>query len=620
MKKIYTLVAAALLSVSAFAQFKWDTVSYTGAFPVANGKTGIYSNDWTTGWTNWDPQNATYGAVTKTQTGDITANTTWDSNEVVLLNGFVHVTGGAELTIKPGCVVIGRQYNSTSSDCGVLVITAGSKIHAVGRPDKPIVFTSQQAKGSRSWGDWGGIVLLGKAPVNTKTNTVANPDDGKWNIMKIEGFLTDDVKRHFGGIVPNDNSGELAYVRIEFAGVSLNPNVFNQEINSLTLGGVGSGTQIHHIQVSFAGDDAYEFFGGSVDAKYLIGFRTSDDDFDTDMGYNGRIQFGLVIKDPDSEVKDNASNGGDANGFECDNTASSPYNCSVPSNISGNPAPYNDAAYWTSLHTQPTFSNITLIGPYGDGTKYGSPVNPRDPAHNHSAAAHLRRNNAQSILNSLFVGFHTGLRYQDAGTFDNISATADSTCTFKNNYLIGIQTTKFVLDAGNGFDATWYRNYAATNNIDTTKVVADLDFEAPAFNNLDAAIRDYRIGSTSFAATGAVWNDINIKGDKQSPVLPPVEPNDTTGVKEIVGLSSISLYPNPTNNNVNIEFNLNEKTSVVITVVDLTGKSVKTVANSEFTSGNNHISFSANDLNNGVYFVRMESETGSKTLRLVVVK
>ncbi|HAN66285.1 MAG TPA: hypothetical protein DCQ34_08510, partial [Chitinophagaceae bacterium] len=133
--------------------------------------------------------------------------------------------------------------------------------------------------GSRTPGDWGGIVLLGNAPTNRSTTPI------------IEGG----INSQYGGNIPTDNSGVLKYVRIEFAGIAADPN---SEINGLTLGGVGSGTTLENIQVSYGNDDAYEFFGGTVNAKNLIAFATADDDYDFDFGYTGRIQFGITLRDP----------------------------------------------------------------------------------------------------------------------------------------------------------------------------------------------------------------------------------------------------------------------------------------------------------------------------------
>lgn len=225
--------------------------------------------------------------------GNITKNSVVKNNgKPYLLKGFAYVKPGFTLTIEPGVVIKGDLATKAS-----LIIEPGAKIIAEGTADKPIVFTSNQAKGSRKPGDWGGLILLGKAPVN-KTPAI------------VEGENT----TQFGGTDAADNSGILKYVRIEFAGIAFETD---KEINGLTFGGVGSGTTVDYVQVSNSGDDAFEWFGGTVNAKHLISYRTLDDDFDTDNGFSGNVQYGLILRDP--LIADQA---GDSNGFESDNDAS----------------------------------------------------------------------------------------------------------------------------------------------------------------------------------------------------------------------------------------------------------------------------------------------------------
>ena len=207
--------------------------------------------------------------------GDITTNTTLRSIDQNLLSGFVYVTNGVTLTIQPGTVIKGQK-----SSKGTLIIEPGGKIIAEGTATEPIVFTSDQPKGSRNYGDWGGIVLTGNAPVNPTSKP------------QIEGG----PRTTYGGTVANDNSGILKYVRIEFPGFPLEPN---KELNGLTMGGVGSGTTIEYVQVSYCGDDSYEWFGGNVNAKHLIAYKGWDDEFDTDYGYQGKLQFLLGVRDRD---------------------------------------------------------------------------------------------------------------------------------------------------------------------------------------------------------------------------------------------------------------------------------------------------------------------------------
>lgn len=288
----------------------------------------------------------------------ITVNTRWTADKRYLLQGTVSVKAGATLTIDPGTVILG---DKATKAC--LVIERGAKINAEGTVTKPIVFTSAQPKGSRSYGDWGGIIILGDAPTNKPTNTI------------IEGINN---APSYGGTNANDNSGILKYVRIEFCGIALSQN---NEINGLTLGGVGAGTKIEYVQVTQSGDDSFEWFGGTVNAKYLISHKSFDDDFDTDFGYVGNVQFGLALRDP------NVADISNSNGFESDND-----------NTAATPEP----------RTAANFSNITLIGALDRGV---SNINPQ-----FGRAAHLRRNTRQAIFNSILTGFPVGIHVDGTNT------------------------------------------------------------------------------------------------------------------------------------------------------------------------------------------------------------
>jgi len=590
MKKIY-LSAAALLACSLLSAqaFTWNVVPYKGAFPITDGLTGTSSNNWTAGWAEWNPETKVYGAPTTTVTGDISVNTTWSG--IVYLNGFVHVIGGAELTIQPGTIIRGKQTDLSVTP-GVLVIARGSKIHAIGTPTNPIIFTSIKSEtAGRASGDWGGVVLCGNGLVNVHTLTTTV---GAFKEMKVEGFVTDEPNgyRHFGGNNPADNSGEMSYVRIEFAGVSLNPAILNNEINGLTLGAVGSGTKLDHIQVSFSGDDSFEWFGGTVDAKYLIANRGKDDDFDTDNGFSGRVQFGLAIRDP--YIADDSDPTYASNGFECDNNGVGAY--------SGLPL------------TKAVFSNMTMVGPYGDGTAYGvlSSVNSH-----HAAAAHLRRNMAQSVFNSLFVGWKQGLRYQQAATLDNITApiSADSANFFQNNVITDVNSTSGTLTAtqttfvndGVIFPQTWYNAYATTSNIDTVKTVPQVNF-VNAFVAL-GTVPDYRLNALSQVATGALFSNPKLVGGFTA----LTEAENT--------LSSVVVYPNPATQNTTISFTLVENNKVSISVYDVLGNLVSLVSqNNDFAKGNNKVSINTSSLSSGIYYISLEANGSKETKKLVISK
>lgn len=221
----------------------------------------------------------------------VVESTTWRAGRTYLLDGLVFVDSGARLVIEPGVTVLGGPG-------AALVVTRDASVHARGTVVEPIVFTSAKAAGARASGDWGGVVLLGSAPINR----------GRAN---IEGIPPDDSRGVFGGNDPASNCGLLEFVRVEFAGYEIGQD---NELNGLTLGGCGADTIIRHVQVHRAHDDGVEIFGGSVDLRYVIVSHARDDAFDWDMGWTGRAQFLIVQQHPDM---------GDA-GFEGDNWKDEP--------------------------------------------------------------------------------------------------------------------------------------------------------------------------------------------------------------------------------------------------------------------------------------------------------
>ena len=576
MKKIY-LSAAALLACSflnAQSAFTWDVTSYKGAFPVTDNTT---ATDWTSGWANWDPENTNYAAPTSTITGDISTNTSISG--VVYLNGIVHVKNNATLTIAAG-TVIRCKPNDVSLTPGTLIITKGSKIQAQGTASQPIVFTSNNTvSNGRNPGDWGGVVILGNGVINTG-GVSTNP-----NVSKVEGFATTDPLRYYGGTNDADNSGVLSYVRIEFAGVALDPLQANSEINGLTLGGVGSGTKIDHIQVSFCGDDAFEWFGGTVDAKYIIAYRTTDDDFDTDFGFRGRVQFGLSVKDPN--IWD-AISGGASNGIESDNNGTSPF-LSLPL-------------------TKPVFSNFTFIGAKGDGTVYGAVTLPSGEAH--EAAAHIRRNSSHSVFNSLILGYEKGLRLQNAVTLDNFNApsTADSVAVIANTNITPEISSTYITESATVFNQNWYHTYSTANNNDTVTTIAQINF-VNAFVQL-GNVPDYRLAAASTASTGAAFTH-------------PAFVGGFTGINEVSSVikNSFVLYPNPASENTTIAFDIVEKNKVSISVYDVLGNLVSIISQeNEFEKGNNTISLNTSNLSSGIYYISLEVNGAKETKKLVINK
>jgi len=376
------------------------------------------------------------GKPTVTLQGAITANTTLTKSKYYLIKGNVYVQSPAELTIEAGTIIYGDKVSK-----GALVINRGAKIHAVGTAGAPIVFTSSAPLNYRNYGDWGGLVILGKA---------VNNQNATQTIEGISGATGDDGK--YGGTDDADNSGELQYARIEFAGIALSTD---NELNGLTMGSVGSGTKIDHVQVSFSGDDSYEWFGGKVNAQYLIAYKGWDDDFDTDFGFTGNVQYAVSHRDPNSADKSGS------NAFESDNDGAG-----------------STAAAKNPL-TAPKFSNVTWFGP-GTYARLGSgALNKSNYSANFQFGGHLRRNSAIQVYNSIFIG-----SYLEGVHFDKTNPAA----VFKGNYFgrTGINVSKAVKKATTG---------NADGDIDLT------NFEADNFFAADQATVDLSTVITGMTAT-----------------------------------------------------------------------------------------------------------------------
>lgn len=542
MKSLYLSIGAILTALTLQAQPFFTQTTYRGAFPVTDNTA---ATDWTNGWANWDPENTNYGAPTTTVSTDITSNTTWSG--IVSLQNKVYVKNNATLTIEPGTIIRGDAATQ-----GSLIITKGSKIMAVGTSSQPIVFTSANAVGNRAEGDWGGLVLLGKA-VNNQPGGVAN----------IEG-IAPSTDTEYGGNDDNDNSGVLQYVRIEFAGIALQPT---KEINGLTFGSIGKGTTVDHIQVSFSGDDSYEWFGGTVDCKYLIAYRGLDDDFDTDFGFRGRVQFGLVIRD-----KDLSDAAGDSNAFECDNDGTG----------SG-----------ATPQTAPIFSNITIVGPKGDGsiTLPGG--------EKFEKSFRLRRNSAVSIFNSLSTGWEKALSVEGSSTEDNY--TTNDTAVFANNILADYAAGTNAITAASSFYATIF----TPDNNDSTTTVAQINW-VDIFATLGTT-PDARLSNGSAAATGASFTDAKFNGQ-------------LVELTEAVAFNSIQLYPNPVNDAATIVLNSEEGHTVNVTLTDLSGKIVAELYNGTTNPGETSIQWNSNNVQAGLYTIVIRTENALSTVKCLISK
>lgn len=343
-----------------------------------------------------------------------TGNRILSADTLYTLTGLYFVPTGFRLTIPAGTVIQG-------DTAATLIVQPGGKIIASGTVSRPIVFTSRKAPGLRNPGDWGGIIILGSAPTN-QINPV------------IEGGI---IPGTYGGSVSNDSSGVMRYVRIEFPGYRFQQD---NEVNGLTMGGVGSRTVIENIQVSYSFDDSYEWFGGTVNARNLVAFGGTDDEFDSDFGWQGNIQFAFGMKD---RLKWDPT--GQSNGFESDNEGS---------------ASYKDP------RTYPKFSNITLIGPIRIDNDTTVPAGSETRWQYVTVS---RRGTMECIYNSILMGYPGGYSLRD---LPSLTAANGDTLQARN---ISLQVYPGV-------------TYPVINQVGTLAgFSASTWFNTPAYGNLGGA-------------------------------------------------------------------------------------------------------------------------------------
>lgn len=309
----------------------------------------------------------------------LAANTVLSCDTIYVLNDKIYVADGKSITINPGTVVK-APFVTPGTDQNALIVSRGGKIFAPGTKECPIVFTSTDdgmngAYGMGNRGKWGGIVLLGRAT----NNLFASPAGGPLStpvagVGFIEGFTAAEPRNLHGMPVgmndDNDNSGIMTYVSIRHGGAVVAPN---NELNGLTLGSVGKGTTLSHLEVVANADDGFEFFGGSVDLKYASVAFNDDDGMDYDLGWKGRGQFWVVVK---TDVTTAA--GGD-NGFECD----------------------GDDGNAGSFYTSPKIYNATCIGSKGINGVAGDA----------GTALELKEATRGIIRNCIFAGYTDGTTF-----------------------------------------------------------------------------------------------------------------------------------------------------------------------------------------------------------------
>ena len=386
--------------------------------------------------------------------GRITSDTTFTSDNVYLLNGAVFIEAPARLTIEAGTTIYGQSETS-----GTLVIARGAQILANGTADAPIVMTSDQLVGERARGDWGGLIINGRAPLNVPGS-------------EAEGEGDTGV---YGGDDPDDDSGHLYYLRVEFAGAELSPD---NELNGIAFQGVGRETEVDHVMVKFNKDDGLEFFGGTVEVKHVICFAIADDSYDWTDGWQGKGQFLIAMQmgdDADQGIE--ADNNGDANDL--------------------------------TPRSNPTIYNMTLIG---DPYEY--------PGLESDTGILLREGTAATIRNFIVKGFkEAAIDVDHAATFQQVTdgaLTLASGIIHQNCFVEGCDG-EFLPDSDD-----------AESSISTKEFVTDSD---DVHIGLDAMIGEEASDACAFCPYSLLQPERNFRPRDGSPatngqVSPTVPPND----------------------------------------------------------------------------------------------
>lgn len=532
------------------------------------------------------PQNT----VTITDAG-LNGDATWTAGNTYLLDGFVYLESGT-LTIEPGTVIKGKATPTTGDNASALIITRDAKIMARGTSELPVIFTAEDDDvvltddlTHEDRGLWGGVVLLGYGVLGDETTEAS-----------IEGIPAGETRAVYGGTDDEHNAGILQYVSIRHGGAELAPG---DEINGLSVAGVGSGTLLENIEVFANSDDGFEFWGGTVNARYLVAAFCGDDAFDWDDGWRGNGQFWFAIQGDDE-----AGSAGEHDGASPDDN---------------------------ERYARPNIFNATFIGPGVD-------------AANDDVALMMRDGTGGMYANSIFTEFPgAAIEVEDRAA----AVGADSRRHMENGDLVFLNNIWYGFGAGNELaagqmiqvtgdaeDATaafLISHLTGNSNTIEDPVISGISREpnggldprpqpqSPAWHNV-AGIQDafnvngleqtgYRgaFGSENWAKS---WTALDVLGYFGGLYV------SATGMATN-NFRMEQNYPNPFSGSTTIEYYLPEAVNVTLSVFDITGKPVQTIVNQKQAEGAHKVTVSG--LQRGIYFCQMVAG-GTKAVNKMIVK
>ena len=574
-----------LLTGGADLEDDWfDNVNYRGAFGSSN---------WAAGWSALDQ----LGYMGDLPAGDpgqvsvfenITEDATWTPDNEYILSGFVFVEPGVTLTIEPGTVVKGSP--GQAENASALIVARGAQIFAEGTADDPIIFTALSDDVNDpadlpvdARGLWGGLIVLGDASLNSSPG-----------VTQIEGIPTNEPLGEYGGMNDEDNSGVVRYVSIRYGGTDIGAG---NEINGLTMGGVGSGTTVEFVEVYNNADDGFEWFGGTVDAKWLVSAFNADDAFDIDEGWRGRGQYFFSIQGEDDGDHAGEHDGG------TDPEDGMPF-------------------------TTPVIANATYVG---SGLASGNA--------NNGLGLLFRDNFGGSYYNSVLTEFFgtAGISIEDLDSGEDSRARLDEgTIVVANNLWWDFGGSNDINDIGNGEDWT-IAHLTANNNDIAEPMLAGIsrtnDGGLDPRPNMDSPLLgagadlgddwfdavDYR-GAFDLDLWVEGWtalSDLGYLGDLVDRTNIAIEPISDE-IPEAFTL--MQNYPNPFNPTTTIEFTVDATQFVTLKVFDVIGREVEVLANEVLNAGRYEYQFDAANLPSGMYFYQIVGEKATVTKTMLLLK
>ena len=514
--------------------------------------------------------------------GDLTADATWTSDNTYYLNNQLFVKDGVTLTIEAGTEILGRYDANYSADnpAPCVVVEQGGMIMAEGTVDAPITFRSELDPDDANYGNgrglWGGLIINGYAPISN-TGGVSN----------VEGLTS----VQYGGTDPDDNSGVLRSVRVWNGGSSIAPD---NEINGITLAGVGRGTTVEYCEVALNLDDGFEMFGGTVDLKHCAVFAVGDDAFDTDNGYQGRGQFLLVVRADDSDKAhemDNATNG----------------------DLDSQP------------RSHPHFANVTVIS---------SPAHAED-------GLRLREGTGGDFRNYIIHGANDGVRNDENGsevvTQDLTEAAAAGHPDYL--YISGSMIMNGLADVpwddfDEEGDGTWTGTYVSESaglsiSVDADGMPEMLDVTPAlggiAYEGVDDVIEDDFFEQVNYKGAFGSHNWMEGWSGMMSYVtMLNLEEKDSHVISDEISL--LGNYPNPFNPSTEIAFELGKSYGIVsLKVFNLMGQTVFETSIKNVRAGNHNIIWEGYDMigslaPSGLYLYQISTDTKSVIGKMTLLK